>query len=388
MTVGSFLNSLCTRPIRSEFMLSYWERTQLLRSEVIIVGGGIVGLSVAASIAEKFPAKSVTVFERSVLPYGASTRNAGFACFGSLSEVASDIQHMGEEAARKLLFQRWMGLQITRKRLGDEAIGFSEAGGYELLPTSERAKWGVEVKRINALVADFLPDYLMRKDAYAASLGIKASGDVYSMRGEGQVDTGMLMRTLERYVTSLGVGIRSGACVIATDSDGIVVDDPVRGEMRWSADQVIVCTNAFAETMQTGHMVEPGRGQVFITHPINGLRFQGNLHLEEGYYYLRNVDDRLLFGGGRNLDFDGERTKSFALTDQIQQALEQKLRALFGEDFTYEVDQRWSGIMAFGKDKQPVVERLQDGRILAIKLSGMGIALAGYVGEEVAEMLD
>lgn len=366
-------------------MLSFWEKTSLLQTDVAIVGGGLVGLSVAASVKEKFPEKHVSVFERSSLPYGASTRNAGFACFGSLTEVLSDIKTMGEEAARELLFQRWMGLQITRKRLGDQFIGFTEEGGFEL--TALNKNFTDAMQTVNRLVDDFLPDYVTQNNELKAQLGVKADGDLYRMQGEGQVHTGMLMKSIERYALQLGVVIRTGSEVIAIEGSAVRIKDSFRGEIDFQADQIVVCNNAFAASFFPAVKLKPGRGQVFITKPISNLAFRGNLHLDEGFYYLRNVDDRLLFGGGRNIDFKGEETTNFELNETIQQQLEEHLKNLFGREFQFEVEQRWSGIMAFGEDKIPIVERISDQLCVAVKMGGMGIALAGTIGEEIAEMI-
>jgi len=60
---------------------------------------------------------------------------------------------------------------------------------------------------------------------------------------------------------------------------------------------------------------------------------------------------------------------------------------LFGQDFHFEIDQRWSGIMAFGEDKLPIVKHLYDNVYVAAKMGGMGIALAGFIGEEIAEIM-
>jgi len=367
-------------------VISFWERESLLHADVVIVGAGITGLSVAASLKEKQPNHLILVLERSVLPYGASTRNAGFACFGSLTEIVSDIDHMGEEAARELLFQRWMGLQITRKRLSDKAIGYEDAGGFELVTESSRS--AIErVASVNQLVDDFLPEYITNTSARKTDMGILADGSLYSMAQEGQVHSGDLMAALESYVTSLGVIVRTGAEVLHVASDRVEVRDSHRGTFDVRTGKVVVCTNAFARALIDVD-VEPGRGQVFITKPIEGLKFKGNLHVDEGFYYLRNVGDRLLFGGARNHFFEQERTHDFEVTDEVQQHLASELKRIFGPDLAWEVDQRWSGIMAFGKEKLPIVQHTDDGLLVALKMSGMGIALAGFIGEEVADMIN
>ncbi len=373
-------------------MISFWERESLLHTDVAIIGGGIVGLSAAASLAESNPNLNITIFERSILPYGASTRNAGFACFGSLTEVLSDIEIMGESAARELVFQRWIGLQITRQRLGDEAIGFEPNEGFELIREKELPALE-QIESVNALVSDFLPDYLSIADSRFEELGLRqnASHHLVRMADEGQVNTGKLMHALEKYVLSLGVQIRTGAFVkqfTETDQKVLIeVEDQTRGSIAFSANQLVVCSNAFTKQLLPKTDLYPGRGQVFITKPIDGLNFKGNLHIDEGFYYLRNVGNRLLFGGARNFDFEKENTTDFALNDQIQSHLEDYLHDLL-PDISFEVDQRWAGIMAFGKTKQPIVERISSHTIVAVKMGGMGIALAGNIGEMVKEILE
>src|SRR6185312_8405304 len=72
---------------------SYWERTAFVdHADVIIIGSGIVGLSAALHLKRQRPDLKVTVLERGFLPSGASTKNAGFACFGSLSEQLSYLK--------------------------------------------------------------------------------------------------------------------------------------------------------------------------------------------------------------------------------------------------------------------------------------------------------
>jgi hypothetical protein len=66
-----------------------------------------------------------------MLPHGASTKNAGFACFGSISEIIDDLKSHSEEVYQ-LVTKRLEGLRLLRKRLGDEAIDFKPYGGYEL----------------------------------------------------------------------------------------------------------------------------------------------------------------------------------------------------------------------------------------------------------------
>ena len=77
-------------------MLSYWEHQTFTDYDFIVVGGGITGLSTAASLRDLHPNAKILLLERGLLPSGASTRNAGFACFGSVTELLNDIKVLGE----------------------------------------------------------------------------------------------------------------------------------------------------------------------------------------------------------------------------------------------------------------------------------------------------
>ena len=108
---------------------SYWEiKTWLSNTDFTIVGSGIVGLSCALQLRDQFPTSKILILEKGILPQGASTKNAGFACFGSLSELISDLNTHSEEDVFQLVKKRIEGLQLLRKTIGDQKINYQELG--------------------------------------------------------------------------------------------------------------------------------------------------------------------------------------------------------------------------------------------------------------------
>ena len=84
--------------------LSYWEKKEWFSNiDFTIVGSGIVGLNTAINLRKKYPKAKIVVLERGVLPHGASTKNAGFACFGSISEILSDLKSHSEDEVLQLI---------------------------------------------------------------------------------------------------------------------------------------------------------------------------------------------------------------------------------------------------------------------------------------------
>lgn len=209
---------------------------------------------------------------------------------------------------------------------------------------------------------------------------------------EGELHTGKMLRALTDCAISCDVEIKTGACVIDFyDGHGHVdvrLNDPIRnGGWLLHCQTISICTNAFTKQLLPDEDVIPGRGQVLITKPIKGLKIKGIFHFEEGYYYFREIDGRVLLGGGRNLDFAGETTTKFELSGAIQNDLEQKLQKIILPAIAYEIDMRWSGIMAFGNTKKPIVKSFSPRVFGAFRMGGMGVAAGSEAAKQLARMI-
>ena len=140
--------------------------------------------------------------------------------------------------------------------------------------------------------------------------------------------------------------------------------------------RVVVATNGYASELLPDLDIRPARGQVLLTSSVPGLRLRGTFHMNEGYFYFRDLHGAILLGGGRILDLAGEATTEDGVTDQIQSALEEMLRDVILAGRTFTIEQRWSGIMGFrSTGKTPLVEYVSPRVIAAVGLSGMGVAI-------------
>ena len=120
--------------------LSYWEtKTWFSNIDFCIIGSGITGLNCALNLKERFPKAKIIILERGLLPNGASTKNAGFSCFGSASEILDDLNSHTETEVLQLIQKRLKGLNLLRKNLGDQNIGYKEYGGYELFTKEDQS---------------------------------------------------------------------------------------------------------------------------------------------------------------------------------------------------------------------------------------------------------
>jgi glycine/D-amino acid oxidase-like deaminating enzyme len=157
--------------------------------------------------------------------------------------------------------------------------------------------------------------------------------------------------------------------------------------MEFSTSKLLIATNGFASQL-INKPVKPARAQVLITKPIKNLHIKGTFHLDKGYYYFRNIDDRILFGGGRNLDFKGEETTSFEQTEEIQNSLEHLLKTTILPNTPFEIEHRWSGIMGVGNQKKAIVKQLSNHVFCGVRLGGMGIAIGSTIGNDLAQLIN
>lgn len=367
---------------------SYWEFQEYFNTpDFVVVGAGIVGLSCALSLKEKHPKARVVVLERGLLPQGASTKNAGFACFGSLSELLDDMNTRTEKEVLELVEKRYRGVKLLRKTLGDKAIDYKPYGGYELFPKRDSEFFTACLEhreRVNKLLKP-----LFRKrvfDVVPNTFGFQGvQAHLLFNRCEGQLNTGKMMQALYAKCTKMDVRILYGVNLRGfQDLNGKVALNTSITDFHCR--KLMLATNGFAGAI-TGEEVVPARAQVLITKPIKKLRIKGSFHMDRGYYYFRNIDDRILFGGGRNLDPVGEQTEDFGMTPLIQNRLIELLEDVILPDTPFEIDTRWSGIMGVGSSKVPVLKSLSDNVACGVRLGGMGVAIGSQTGRELSRLL-
>ncbi|HEX8516305.1 MAG TPA: FAD-dependent oxidoreductase [Bacteroidia bacterium] len=371
--------------------LSFWEYDTFFRdTDVVIIGSGIVGLNAALALKKKNKKLKIIVLEGGMLPSGASSKNAGFACFGSASELLDDLLKYPEDEVLNTVEKRWKGLERLRKNLGDKAIDFHNWGGYEIFdsgPGYQRCE--ARLPYLNSSISGIIgkKKIYSNADKKIRDFGFKKVKHMILNNSEGQIDTGKMISALIAKVRNEGVEIINGFRVIEIQDDGRNVHITSANGLKLKCRKAIVATNGFARQLLPGEPVVPARAQVLITSPLAGLKLKGTFHFDGGYYYFRNIGNRVLLGGGRNLDFKTEETLEFGLTTLVQNRLEDLLRKVIIPGQKFEVEMRWSGIMGIGPAKKSIVKKLSSNIYCAVRMGGMGVAIGSLVGEDVAELL-
>jgi len=368
--------------------LSYWEiKSWFTDVDFTIVGSGIVGLNCALILRKKYPKSKILVLERGMLPSGASTKNAGFACFGSLSEILDDLHSHSEEEVFQLVKKRVDGLKLLTETLGDKNIDFQLNGGFELFRNKDEQLYETcldQINTINTLLKPIFPEKVFGTVDHNFGFQniIRQS---FFTPFEGQIDTGKMMTSLIKKSTEKGIFILNGAALAQFSEQLNYVSIQLANNIEFKTNKLLIATNGFANEILKEN-IQPARAQVIITKPIKNLKIKGNFHLDRGYNYFRSINGRILLGGGRNLDLKGEETTEQSITTNIQTHLEALLNKVILPNTHVEIETRWSGTMGVGSQKKPIVKQLSDNVFCGIRLGGMGVAIGSIIGKDMAEL--
>lgn len=372
--------------------LSYWEKIAITEAiDFVVIGAGLVGVSTAIELRKRYPSAKIVILERGYLPTGASTKNAGFACFGSATELVDDLERINEDSVWETVELRYRGLKELLGSYGEEKLGYRQVGSWDLIHADSteteiatREKLDYLNRKIYQITGDnncFCED---KKSIHTN--GFRNISTSFHNKLEGEIRTDKLYLALQQklatneIITLYGIEVKH----IEAASDKIRIQTNF-GEI--SSQKAAVTVNGFANRLLNDERIQPARAQVLVTSEIPGLKFSGTFHYDAGYYYFRTVNNRILIGGGRNLDFAGETTETFENTEKITSSIRELLRSVIIPETTFTIDYEWSGIMGVGNEKKPIIELIHPNIAIGVRIGGMGVAIGTLVGQKVAKLL-
>lgn len=360
--------------------LSWWEYEHLFNGlDYTVVGGGIVGISTAIELKNADPSAKILVVDKKQLPIGASTKNAGFACFGSVSEILDDYSAYGEKVCQKLIQMRWDGLSILKSRISTSKMLYRDQPGAEICAhKDEYRKYTERLPFINDLVSTIV------KDNHCFYTQEGQFGKEIINKLEGSLNPQKMMSELESVARGIGVQFMFGVEVNQINYDEKKIETNV-GDMDYN--KLIICTNGFSKVLFPDKDVKPARNQVFITNKIPGFKLNYCYHMNKGYIYFREYQERLLIGGGRDLDVEGETTDQLGTTEMISTYLSRLVKEQILPNHTFVFEHSWSGILGVGETKMPLIELINDDVLIAIRMGGMGVAVGSFIGRAAAGMI-
>jgi glycine/D-amino acid oxidase-like deaminating enzyme len=265
-------------------------------------------------------------------------------------------------------------------------------GSFEIFTQNEKQlfnKCQNKLSYLNQLLFPIFNDNTFHKaDSDIHKFGFNNVSHLIKNKFEGQIDTGKMFTRLIHLAQLHNIQIISGIKVDSFEENNTYCSVNLDNKFSYKTKKLLIATNGFANKLLPELNVKPARAQVLITKPIKDLKIKGTFHLEEGYYYFRNIDNRILLGGGRNLALKEETTTELATTELIQNKLDSLLANTILPNQKFEIEYRWAGIMGVGEFKKPIVTQVSNSVFCGVRMGGMGIAIGSLIGEQLGNLID
>ncbi len=363
------------------------------RAEVVVVGGGYVGSSVACWLAKRGIA--AVVLERRGVATGATGRNAGFIAPGLGMAFAEAVQRYGREGAIERLEFTRRGRALALALIDELGIDCDLELQGGLTVASSPEEWAAIRASGAALEREGFPYRLLSREELrehiATELPERFLGALFNPE-TALVNPAKLSGGVARAAQRLGARIFTGADVFAlTDlPDGRIAVETGRGEI--VAERVVLATNAWTPLLcgLLQGRIAPVRGQIFATEPAPRVFLRG-MSTNWGYeYWSQRSDGAIVLGGARWAVPDrDEGYYAEELRAPIQDALYAFLIGCFPVLAGVRVARRWSGIMGFSADGYPFIGPLpgRERLLVAAGFTGHGGPYWAVAGQCLAELI-
>jgi len=366
--------------------LSIWSSYLKPSFDAVVVGGGYTGLHAALNIKRTRPKWKVAILERLAEGAAASSRNAGFACFGSPGEILDDLRARPTDEVVETLKRRFRGVE---KLAEISAIESLHRGGYEVFTPAEEERFekiNSTLPYINEVFEESLGIRKLFKTVSIVKMNMAFRKEAFFNSYEFQLNPGMLHQSLVNQCVEEGVHMYRHTELVSWMNKGDELElQTNRGLFKTGI--VALCTNGLTKKILVDMDVVPARAQVLLTTPLSGSIPIGNFHADRGFYYFRNWQGRVLLGGGRQLDMDAEKTYNDMTTEYIQNHLEDYLKTFILPKREFKIESRWAGTMGFGQGKKPMVVNPEKKVYGAFAYGGMGVALAEQTAQELTDLI-
>ncbi len=352
-----------------------------MNSDVLIIGGGVIGLSIARELHKKGIGR-ITIVERGKMGQEASFAAAGMLAPDAETDKIDDFYHFCSESKRLYpdlaseLFNE-TGVNIELDRSGTLYLAFTESDSIEL-------KKSLEWKLRACLQVDYLNAEETRKWEPFVSPDIRES---LFFAEDWQVENRKLLAALIKYSRINGIRIYEQTEIRELLIKNNLVTGAAQDKVKFFAGTTILTTGAWTSLIKIRETtvpvkVKPIRGQMISFHPPEKL-FQKVIFSPRGYIVPR-ADGRILTGATvEDVGFDKSTTEIG--TAKLHDIASEIAPCLAG----ITISDKWAGLRPFAGEGQPIIGGIEGFENLMIATGHYrnGILLAPLTGKIISEKL-
>ncbi|RWA63522.1 FAD-dependent oxidoreductase [Mesorhizobium sp.] len=355
--------------------------------DVVVVGGGIMGLSTALHAARQ--GLAVQVLDAGVIGEGASGLNGGQVIPGLKYDPEWLVEHLGKERGEALVNFAASTADAVFDLIRDEklAVPFTRNGWIQAAHTETALTAAANRDRQwRARGADV---ELLSQAEIAAMTGAKGYLGGWLDRRAGVVDPLAYTLELARVTAAAGAGIAPGQKVVKLRKDAGLWRVLTASGLEVRAKAVVLATNAYTDGLLPGlaRTIVPLHSFQIATAPLPADIGAGILPGGQAVsdsrrilvYYRRSADGRLVLGGR------GRMALPSSATDwaHLERALIRLYPALAG----IAIEKRWFGRVAMTPDHLPHIHEPEMGLLAVAGCQGRGVGLMSALGKRMASYL-
>lgn len=350
-------------------------------SEILIIGGGVIGLSLAREL-HKSGCRDICLVEKSSTGHEASWAAAGMLGPQAESdnadvffELCSESRDLYPEFAASLLDET--GVDIELDRTGTLYLSFSNEDSTDLQRRYDwQTKAALSVQKVSAEEA--------RKAEPFVSPDVR---EALLFPNDWQVENRKLLHALRRYAELNDIRIVENVKVGSlTVEDGKIVGAASDNET-FRADATVLATGAWTSLIKVGQsstpiVIEPVRGQIVAFQTAKRL-FRHVIYSPRAYIVPR-FDGRILAGStSENVAFDK------SVTEAASTKLREMAYEIAPSIANLAVTDQWSGLRPFAADALPVIGEIGglENLLVATGHYRNGILLAPLTAKLIADKL-
>lgn len=349
--------------------VSIWQDLKKLKNvedrqfDIVIIGAGIAGLSTAYWLHKEDQSLKIALLEKGQVGDGATGRNAGFITCGSVEHFNRLVVNHGIQEASDIWKFSEKNLELLKEEFIDQnnnSMDFEEKGSFSLASTQEEF---TELKKSFQLMKQ-LSIQVEVVDAQYIENKLGAKGFVGGIRyiKDACINPMKLANSiLDRLKLNSSFTIFENHEVFSIENQHDSKMIKTKGG-QFASSLVILATNGYSPLLDDyfKDKIFPTRGQIMATSSVPQF-MEGPCYANFVLDYFRQLPSgEIIIGGFRQLQKDVEKGYSDEISDTIQSALENFLEEHIplAQSSMHNITHRWSGIMGFSVDGQPLVGSL------------------------------
>lgn len=399
--------------------ISYWQQTPSslanhrttvelpTRTDVLIIGSGISGASLAYNILSRPDAPSVLMLEARTASSGATGRNGGHTKHAAYREFLDNVNSLGEEEAAKIVRFEFNCMRAVHAFARNNEIDCDSWQGDTVDVFYDQGQLGkakIAVAEIKRVLGEEDPAARYSFwDAEETRKKFLAEGSY----GAVSYKAGSLW-PYKFVIGILGLAVKQGLN-LQTKTPASKIMKPENGQKGWivqtmrgdvQAKKVLLATNGYTARLCPAlqGIIVPLRGHMTAQRPGSGLPKDGlkttySFIYDDGYDYMvsrppgtKFAGDVMIGGGSTKTRDNGIR--EFGTTDDttfdhvILEYLKGSAEARFGSNWGEDSPEgrlrnAWTGIMGYSADGFPLVGQVpdQDDLYISASFQGLGMVL-------------